>query len=122
MADRVLFISWDEPVRGREERSLEVFNDCVGYYGRLQQTGHIEKFDATFLTPTGTGIGGYFTLHGTTEQISAVQNDEEFQRLMTDATLVVDQLRVIPGYTNEGIAAQMEIYVEAIAKLPALAR
>ena len=49
MADRVLFIGWGTPVRGREERALEVFNESLGLYGRMQQEGRIESFDVTLL-------------------------------------------------------------------------
>lgn len=34
MADTGLFTGWGAPVRGREEKGLEVFNEAVGYYGR----------------------------------------------------------------------------------------
>jgi len=37
MADRVLFISWRTPVRGREERGLEVFNESMGLDGRINK-------------------------------------------------------------------------------------
>jgi hypothetical protein len=32
--------------------------------------------------------------------------------------LIVDKLRHIEGYTNEGVARQMEIWREAVAKVP----
>ena len=51
MADRLLFIGWGPPVRGREERALEVFNESVGLYGRLQQDGRIDSFDVSLLRP-----------------------------------------------------------------------
>jgi hypothetical protein len=41
MADRMLFIGWGAPVRGLEERGLEVFNDAIGLLGRMQQDGRI---------------------------------------------------------------------------------
>jgi hypothetical protein len=37
MADHVPFISWGTPVRGAEKRGLEVFNETLGLYGRMQQ-------------------------------------------------------------------------------------
>jgi len=118
MADRLLFIGWDEVVRGREEHAVEVFNETVGLYGRLQQEGRIERFDAVFLTPSGSGLQGYFELHGSPEQLAAVKEDQEFVRSMTHASLCVDDLRLIDGYCNQGIADQMAIYQEAVAKVP----
>jgi hypothetical protein len=118
MADRLLFIGWGESVRGREERGLEVFNESVGFYGRCQQEGRIEEFKVVLLTPHGGGLQGYMELHGTAEQISALREDEEFQRIMVDASLIVDELGLVEGYTNEGIARQIGVYQEAISKVP----
>ena len=118
MADTVLFIGWGEPVRGREERSLEVFNEAVGLYGRMQQEGRIEKFGVVLLTPNGGHLDGYIELQGSAEQIAAVQADEEFERNMADATLCVEGIRVVTGATNEGVARQMDIYRDAVSKVP----
>jgi hypothetical protein len=117
MADSMLFIGWDEAARGREERALEAFNDGVGYYGRLQQEGRIESFDVALLFPNG-GLGGWFALQGSAEQIAAVQADEEFQGLMVDASLCVDGIRILNGVVNEGVARQMSMYTERVAKTP----
>jgi hypothetical protein len=118
MADRLLFIGWDDVVRGREERAVQSFNDTVGFWGRLQQEGRIERFDAVFLTPSGSGLQGYFELHGTAEQLGALVVEDEFMRTITEASLIVDNLRVIQGLTNEGVAKQMATFQEAIAKVP----
>jgi hypothetical protein len=117
MADRVLFISWGSTVHGREERGLEVFNEAVGLYGRMQQDGRIESFDVVLLNPN-PGIEGYMELHGSAQQLAAVKEDEEFQRMLFDASLIVGSLNMVDGYTNAGIAAQMALYQDAIAKVP----
>jgi len=117
MADRVLFISWGTPVRGREERGLEVFNETVGLYGRMQQEGRIESFDVVLLEPAGE-LNGYIELHGSSEQIAALRNDEEFQRNTIEASLIVDGLRQVEGVTNEEIARQMTLYQESLARVP----
>lgn len=117
MSDRMLFISWGAPVRGREERGLEVFNDAIGLIGRMQQEGRIESFDVALLAPNAE-LNGYVAVRGTAAQIDALRQDEEFVRSTVDAAMIVDNLRHIEGYTNEGVARQMEIYREAIAKVP----
>jgi hypothetical protein len=119
MADRVLVMSWGEPVRGREERALEVFNDVVGLAGRMQQDGRIESFNVVFLGPN-SDMSGYMQINGSAEQIAALQENEEFQRTTVDASLIVENLRHTTGYTNEGVAQQMALYQEAIAKVPQL--
>jgi hypothetical protein len=117
MADRLLFISWGRVVAGREELALEVFNETVGLYGRLQQDGRIEGFDTVLLTPTG-GTEGYFEIHGTAEQLAALREDAEWQRNIVDATLIVEDMSVVEGYANQGVADQMAMYQAAIGRVP----
>jgi hypothetical protein len=117
MADQVLFISWGAPVRGREERGLEVFNEAVGLWGRMQQDGRIDSFDVVLLMPNGE-LNGYMQLHGSAEQLAALRTDEEFMRNMVSASLIVDNLRHVEGFTNEGIARQMALYQEAVSQVP----
>ena len=117
MADRVLFIGWGTPVRGREERSLEVFNDIMAHNVRLQQEGRIERFDVVLLEPNGD-LDGYVELHGSAEQLAALRQDKEFRRRTIDANLIVESLRMIDGVVNEGIATEMASYQEAISQVP----
>jgi hypothetical protein len=117
MADRVLFISWGEVVRGREERALENFNETMGLYGRFQQEGRIESFDVALLNPS-TDIDGYIAIHGSADQLARLKEDDDFRRALYDASMIVDDLSMVDGYTNNGIAKEMEKYQEAIAKVP----
>lgn len=117
MSDRMLFIGWGAAVRGREERSLEVFNEAMGLYGRLQQEGRIESFNVVLLDPNES-LGGYIELHGAAEQLAAVRQQEDFRRMLVDAQLIVEDLRIIEGATNSGVAAEMALFQEAIAKVP----
>ncbi len=117
MADRLLFISWGQTVRGREERALEVFNDAMGILGRMQQDGRIEKFDPVLLNPNGD-LGGFIEVHGTAQQIASLREDEEFIRNTLDSELCVEQIRHVDGFANEGVARMMALYQEAISKVP----
>jgi|SRR5579859_4559071 len=117
MADRVLYVAWSNPVRGAEERGLEVFNEALGLLGRKQQDGMIEGFDVVLLDPNGQ-INGFMLARGSREQIDALRADDEFQRTMIEATLIVDGLTHVEGSTDEGVARQMAMYQEAISKVP----
>jgi hypothetical protein len=117
MADRVLFLGWKQPVRGAEERAIEVFNESVGILGRMQGEGRLEGFDVVMLAPNGE-LGGYFTIRGTVDQIKALREDEEFQRSTVRAQLSVEGITHIEGVTGEGIAREMAMYQEAIAAVP----
>jgi hypothetical protein len=115
MADAGLFIGWGQVVRGREERALDVFNETVEMYGQMQADGRIESFEVCLLDPHGGELGGFALLRGSEDQMDAVHRDEEFQRAMTRASLIVDDLGLIPASLGEGLGRAMSIYQEQIA-------
>jgi hypothetical protein len=121
MADRCLMITWGEVVRGREERALECFNDTVGYYGRCQQQGKIEKFDTVLCAPNGGRLDGYLRVEGSAKQLADLKEDREFQRLAAEATLIVEQFAITDAFCNQGVADQMGLFAEVIAKVPQMA-
>lgn len=117
MADSGLFIGWGEVVRGREEKAIQVFNESVQYYGQLQQEGRIESFDVCLLEPHGGDLAGFALLRGSDEQLDAVHHDEEFQRQLTRANLIVDSLGIVPAAFGEEIGRQMSRYRGEVAEL-----
>jgi hypothetical protein len=117
MADRALFVGFGQPVRGREERAVEVFNEFVALSGRLQSEGRIESMDVTLLDPHGGDLGGFFMLNGSEEQCSALMMDEEFRRGCIDASLIVDNFGVVPAATGAAVGEEMGMYMEALQKV-----
>jgi hypothetical protein len=117
MADAGLFIGWGAPVRGREAKGLEVFNESVGYWGRLQQEGRIESFEVVLLSPHGGDLAGFALLRGTDEQLDRLGADEDFQRLTTRAGLIVEGLGLVRAALGEGLGRQVQLYQEAIGEL-----
>jgi len=117
MADRVLIISWGESVHGREERGLEVFNEAIGLYGRMQQDGRIESFDVVLCEPNG-GTEGFMKLTGSADQLAKAMESDDFRDVLMDADLVVHKLKVMSGVTGEGLAREIARYQQAIAKVP----
>ena len=115
MADAGLFIGWGEVVRGREDRALDVFNETLELYGQMQADGRIESFEVALLNPHGGELQGFVMLRGSEAQIDAVARDDDFQRVMTKGSLVVDDLGIIPAAINEGLARAMAIYQEELA-------
>ena len=115
MADAGLFIGWGQVVRGREDRALDVFNETLELYGQMQSDGRIESFEVCLLEPHGGELGGFELLRGSEEQIDAVRRSEDFERVLTKASLVVDDLGVVGTAIGEGLARAMAIYQEEIA-------
>jgi hypothetical protein len=117
MADRALFVGFGAPVRGREERAVEVFNEFVGMFGRMQSDGRIEGMDVTLLDPHGGDLGGFFMAYGSEAQCAALANDEEFRRAAIDASLIVENFGIVPAVTGEGVGREMGMYTEAVRKV-----
>jgi hypothetical protein len=117
MTDRALFVGFGAPVRGREERAVEVFGEFVAMFGRMQSDGRIESMDVSLLDPHGGDLGGFFMVYGSAEQCAALTNDEEFRRASSDASLIVDNYGVVPAVTGDGVGREMAMYSEAVAKV-----
>jgi hypothetical protein len=117
MADRALFVGFGEPVRGREERAVEVFGEFVEMLGRMQSDGRVERMEVSLLDPHGGDLGGFFMVHGSAEQCAALAQDEEFRRASIDAGLIVENFGVVPATTGDGVGREMAMYAEAVQKV-----
>jgi hypothetical protein len=115
MADAGLFIGWGQVVRGREDRGLDVFNETIELYGQMQSDGRIESFEIVLLEPHGGELGGFAMLRGSEDQIDAVRRSEDFERVLTKASLIVDDLGVVGAAIGEGLGRAISIYQEEIA-------
>jgi hypothetical protein len=115
MADSGLFIGWGQVVRGREDRALEVFNETIELFGQMQSDGRIESFEVCLLQPHGGELGGFELIRGSEEQIDALRRSEDFERINTKASLIVDDLGVVDMLIGEGLGRAMAIYQEEIA-------
>jgi hypothetical protein len=101
MATGALVIGWGPAVRGREQKALQVFNEAIQYYARLQQQGTIESFEPVFLQYHGGDLAGFVLIRGDREKLNALQSNEEFMHLSNRASLVVDNLGIINAYIGE---------------------
>jgi hypothetical protein len=117
MPEAGLFIGWGAPVRGREAKGLEVFNEGVEFWGRLQQEGRIESFEVVLLYPHGGDLLGFSLLRGTHDQLNDVGGDEEFLRLTTRAGLIVEGLGVVRAVLGEGLEQQIGLFQQAVQEL-----
>jgi hypothetical protein len=117
MADAGLFIGWGPPVRGREEKGLEVFNEALSYYGQKQESGAIESSEVVLLAPHGGDLAGFILVRGSEEQMNALRGEEDFQRLNTRADQIVERLGVVDAAVGEGVGQAVGLYQEAIGEL-----
>ena len=117
MADAGLFIGWGAPVRGREAKGLEVLGEALAYYGRLQQEGAIESFETALLEPHGGDLQGFIILRGSEARLAELRVDDEFVRLSTRASLVVEGVGVIGAALADGLEQAIGTYQQAVSEL-----
>lgn len=117
MADAGLFIGWGTPVRGREETGLDVFAEALSFQAALEEEGAIESFEVVLLGPHGGGLNGFILARGSSDQMAALRDREEFARINTRAAMVVDDLGVIDAALGDGIEEQLTVYRDAVGAL-----
>jgi hypothetical protein len=117
MAGEALFLGWGPVVRGREQKALQVFQETIEYYGRLQQEGRIESFEPVLIAPHGGDLGGFVLLRGQRAQLDEIRSSDEFERLLARAASVVENVGVINAYTGESLGEEMERFRAASEEL-----
>jgi hypothetical protein len=117
MAEMGIFIGWGAPVRGREAKGLEVFNESVQAWGGYESDGRIESFEVVTLFPHGGDLAGFALLRGSSEQCDKLRASADFQKLTTRAGLIVERLGVVSCAIGESLAAQVAQYQEAVREL-----
>ncbi len=101
MANGALVIGWGSVIPGREQKSLQGFNEAIQYYTRLQQQGTIDSFEPIALDYHGGDLDGFLLVHGDREKLNALRSSEEFLSLNNRAALVVNNLGVINAFIGE---------------------
>ena len=118
MAGDVLFLGWGQVVRGREQLALEVFQESVGYYQKLQEDGGIDRYEAFLLDPHGGDLAGFFLIYGDRSALDQLRASSDFQRLTARADSIIDNLGVVNGYTGDALGQQMALFGEVAQGLP----
>jgi len=112
-----IFIGWGPAVRGREQKSLQVFGEAVAYWTRLQQQGEIDSFETYALEPHGGELGGFLIARGDPEKLARLRNNEEFIRLNTRAQLIVEDFGVVGAFTGAELESLFNEFGAAAGEL-----
>jgi hypothetical protein len=121
MSDFGLFVGFGTPVRGREKRAVELFNESLQYYASLQQKGTIDSFEVALLEPHGGELGGFILLRGQRDKIAQLRTDQEFVRLTNKAALAVEDIGIVGAVFGGELQRQMGEYIEEVGAVPQLA-
>jgi hypothetical protein len=117
MAGDALFLGWGPVVRGRELKALEVFQETLEYYGKLQQEGKLEGFEPVLLNPHGGDLAGFVLIRGERAALDQIAAGADFRRLLARAAAVADNVGVIAAYGGEAIAQQLTAFRTASEEL-----
>lgn len=117
MAGEALFLGWGPVVRGREQKALQVFQETIEYYGRLQQEGRIDSFEPVLIAPHGGDLAGFVLLRGERAKLDEVRSSDEFERAVTRAATIVENVGVINAFTGESLGQTMGRFQEASQEL-----
>lgn len=117
MADAGIFMGWGPPVRGREEKGIEIFADAMEYLRRLQVENAIESFEAGVLDPHGGDLYGFILVRGTEQQISDLRARADFDRLNVRAGLVVERLGIVNASIGDALARALGTYGEVVKEI-----
>ena len=120
MADAGVMITWGENIPGREARGLEVFNETLQFWGRMQSEGKAEGFEVALLNAGGP-VDGFIFVRGDAETLAQVTSSDEHTRLIIKANMVVRDIAVSPALINEGLAHGMELYQDELASMGEMA-
>ena len=110
MTDAALFIGWGATQGGRERKAVELFGESLRFLTNLVTEGRLASVEPFFLEPHGGDLGGFVLLRGSADQMSALRASEDFERITTRASLIVENIGVVGAYINEGLARAMGIY------------
>jgi len=113
MADAGLFIGWGAPVRGREAKGLEVFNETLTYFGACRKRARSRVSSRSFSRHMVATI----LLRGSEERLAQLRVDDEFVRLSTRASLIVEGVGVIGAALGDGLEDSIATYQQAITDL-----
>jgi hypothetical protein len=103
MSMGALFVGWGAAVRGRENQALQLFQEVLAYYTRLQQQGEIQSFEPVALEPHGGDLAGFLLIKGDAAKLARLRGSDEFITLNTRGQLVVDNFGVAGAFVGEDL-------------------
>jgi hypothetical protein len=112
-----MFVGWGDTIPERELKSLEVFQEALAYWTRLEQEGTIESFDTVALSPHSGKLAGFAVIKGDPDKLSSVWRSDEFSRLNARAQLVIQHFGVVDAYVGDDLTNLYGVYAQAATEL-----
>jgi hypothetical protein len=116
MSTNVIVFGWERSVPGRESASAQHFRDFTQYLQACMGDGSVESFEPFLLEPRGGTLNGFFLIRGTAEQLSKLQNSEQWIRHQVRATLHLVSTAIMRGVGGEAVPQRMALWMESVPK------
>jgi hypothetical protein len=108
MADAVLFIGWNRPHPGNEEKAYGFLTgEGIGYLRKLEGKA-FEKLETVFLTAHGGELNGMVLLFGERAKLDELRRTDEFEAFSMQMGGLFDRYGVVPGLAWDGIQKVMK--------------
>jgi hypothetical protein len=108
MATAVLFIGWNRPYPGQEDKAYGFLTTEGANYLRSQEGKAFERMEMIALTPHGGDMNGCVILFGERAKLDELRRTDGFEAFVMDLGSHFDRLGVVPGLNWEGIQAVMK--------------
>ena len=114
-----LLISWGNPVRGREAKSLESFSRALGYFEELAKEGRIHGHREYFCLTGPAERSGFMIIDGDLDELQKIQVDDRNLRLMIEAASIVENFEVTlcAGGSDQALGESMARFTETVSNL-----
>ncbi len=108
MADAILFIGWNRPHVGLDEKAMGfAAGEGLEYLKRLEGNS-FERLEVIGLTAHGGDLNFAFILHGNRAKLDELRRTDEFEAFSFKLSSLFDRVRVVPGLNWEGIQKVMK--------------
>jgi hypothetical protein len=102
---------WGPVVRGREQESVEAFAESAAYWDGLVDSGRVASHEPYF---SGNRNGGYWIMKGDLDELTAITNEDDYQRLVWKVTMIVEEwsMELCVGGSAEDLGDQIGTFLE----------
>ena len=108
MATAILFIGWDRPFVGMEDKAYGwVTSEGLGILRKHEGTA-FERMEPFALTPHSGDLNGGIILFGERARLDELRRTDEFEGFVMKLGGMIDGVGVMPGVNWDGIQAVMK--------------
>ena len=108
MADAVLFIGWNRPNLGSEEKAYGFLTGEGLTYLKSQEGKAFERLETVFLTAHGGDLNGMVLLFGERVKLDELRRTDAFEAFSMQMGSLFDRYGVVPGLSWDGIQKVMK--------------